>query len=151
MTKLYLAHPITGLSGDEVFGYYDKWVKELTHTGFEILYPMTAKGHLRTESNYKSHGYDKPVSTDKAIVGRDSWMVNQADIVLIDLTGAEQVSIGCVSELAWAWCQGKHTIVVMNDDNPHCHAFILHQAHIIFPTMDDALEYLYQLATGDTG
>jgi len=101
MNKIYLAHPISGSSGNEVFGYYDEWVAKLANTGLKVLHPLTAKGYLRPEIKYKKHGYQTPISNNKAIVGRDSWMVRQADIVLIDLTGAKIVSMGCVCDLAY--------------------------------------------------
>ena len=149
MNKIYLAHPISGLSADEVFAYYDTWIKELIHTGAEVLHPMTGKEFLRTELKFKAHDYRQPISTNKAIVGRDSWMIQQADIVLIDLTGAQHVSIGCVSELAWAFILGKHTIVIMKEDNIHQHAFVLHQANIVFTTMREAVEYLWKMGSGE--
>jgi len=150
MTKLYLAHPISGESGDDVFAYYERWVNNLKGTtDFEVLHPMTAKGYLRPEIKYKKSGYGQPISTNKAITRRDAWMVSQADIVLIDLTGARRVSMGCICELAWAWLLRKHTIIVMEEDNIHQHGMVIHQADIIFAKMESAWSYLELLSKGE--
>jgi hypothetical protein len=58
----------------------------------------------------------------------------------------DHVSIGCVMELAWASLLGKYTIVIMEKENIHNHAFILEAADIIFENYYDAIEYLKKLA-----
>jgi nucleoside 2-deoxyribosyltransferase len=139
--KIYLAHPISGLSADEVYEYYDKAVRELKDN-FEILYPMLGKRYLRNEIKFKAEGYQNPVNTNHAIKERDKWMIQESDIVFIDFTGSKIVSMGCCMELAWADLLGKHTIVVLEKGNIHRHAFILDSADIVFETYDEAIEYL---------
>lgn len=141
--KIYLAHPISGLSADQVFEYYQKSIEKLKDS-FEILYPMIGKGYLRTEIKFKAEGYNNPVSTNHAIKERDKWMVTQADVVFIDLTGSTIVSMGCCMELAWADLLGKHSIVVMEQGNIHRHAFVIDCADIIFETWDEAILYLQE-------
>lgn len=142
---LYLAHPITGLSYDEVMDYYNVTESKLRYMGYETLCPMRGKQYLRNEREFRSDGYQHPVSTNHAIVERDAWMLAQSDIVLCDLTGTESISIGCTMELAWAYWLRKHTILVLSGDNPHRHAFVLECADIVFETMQDALVYLSDL------
>ena len=72
-------------------------------------------------------------------------MVSTADIVLCDFTGAKAVSIGCCFEIAVAAKLGNHTIVVMEDGNPHDHRFVREAADIVFASMDDAISYILQL------
>ncbi len=145
MLKLYTAHPISGLTGEQVVSYIDGIVRMLG-ADFEILHPMTGKGYLRTETEFKAHGYGNPVSTNHAIVERDAWMVGLADVVLVDLREAKGVSIGCMMELAWAHMLRKHTIVVMENPSVHWHAFVLEAADIVFPTLAEAMDYLHKLA-----
>lgn len=146
--NIYLAHPISGLSGAEILDYYSKMKEELCPLGFTVLSPMTGKEYLRNTPKYKAHGYDEPLITNHAIFERDLWMVSQADIVLVDLRETSQVSIGCVMELAIASYQRKHTIVVVPKDNIHQHAFVLEAADIVFDTMEEALKYLADLCLG---
>ena len=142
--KIYCAHPITGLTGDEVIDYYIKIHETLNNIGYQVLQPMTAKGFFRPETKFKACNYNNgnPISSNHAIYERDKWMVLNSDIVLVDLTATKQISIGCAMELAWAADHNKQTIVVMEKDNIHQHAFTLEAADIIFDSLSDALEYL---------
>ena len=150
MFTVYLARPITGGSYDEVMDYYDAKEKFLHGLGYKTLCPMRGKDYLRFEKHLKASGYTNlPVSTDHAIIERDRWMVGMADIVLVDLTGAKSVSIGCMMELAWAHDRGKHTIIVLEDGNPHRHAFVLEAADIVFETTREADHYLQNLQKGE--
>jgi len=144
MSKIYLAHPITGLKSEDVFEYYDTISDKLKDRHI-ILSPMTGKDYLRGEATMQKSYEDYPISRGHAIFERDMWMVSTADIVLCDFTGAGAVSIGCCFEMAVAAKLGKHTVVVMEDGNPHDHRFMREAADIVFATMDDALTYVLQL------
>ena len=146
--KIYLALPISGRGYDDVVEDIFMLKKILENIGYEVLQPMTAKGYLRTEVEFKAHGYDNPVSTNHAIAERDKWMVQQSDIILMDLSQAKSISIGCMMELAWGALLGKHTIVVMGEGNPHRHAFVIEAADIIFSNTDAAIGYLRLLKSG---
>lgn len=143
--KIYLAHPISGKETKDIFNYYSNAVSDFSAIGYDVLYPMIGKAYLRNDLAFKAYGYDNPVSTNRAIVGRDHWMVSESDIVLVDLSDSDHVSIGCIAELAWAWHLRKHTIVVVNKDNIHYHAFVLEMADIVFDTLDHAYIYLEKL------
>lgn len=144
--KIYAAHPMTGLSGGWVCEYYENITLKLRQMGLQVLHPLIAKGGLKDRGTIESHGYkDISLARDHAIKERDQWMVSQADIVLVDLTGTTEVSIGCMSELAWADILGKHSILVLENGNIHTHAFPLQEADVIFRTLDDALDYISKL------
>ncbi len=144
--KIYLVGPITGKIADEVFQYFTDLSIRLLKAGYEVIHPLLGKGYLRTEvGGLKPDGYQMPASTNHAIFERDKWMVSQADIILANLTGADRVSIGSVMELAWASMLGKHTVVVMGEQNVHRHSFVLEAADILFPTMDAAIDYLIDM------
>jgi nucleoside 2-deoxyribosyltransferase len=153
--KIYLTHPITGLTYDEVMGYYEPTIKRLRDAGWEVLYPMLGKEYLRTtEGALKPAGVNQGVfSTDHAIVKRDNWMVQEADVVYANLEGAERVSIGSCFELAWAHQLGKYVVLVLGwadqIKNPHSHAFVLEAAGAILPSHEAALTYLERLGKGE--
>lgn len=145
--KIYIAGPISGMSGEEVMAYFEKTRELLLNMGYEVLSPMTGKGQFRNEIKFKKQGYaGHPIITNHAIFERDHWMVCQADIIYTNLTLAKIVSIGSVMELAWASHMGKHTIVSMEKDNIHQHAFVIEAADVIFDTHNKALDYLVNLA-----
>jgi nucleoside 2-deoxyribosyltransferase len=141
--NIYLAHPFSGQSAEEVFGYYDSLKKELSDY-YSIFCPMTGKDYMRNEIKFRGEGYFKPTATNHAIKNRDQWMVRESDVVFLDFTGAKSISIGCCMELAWANILGKHTVVVV--DEIHKHAFVLESADIIFETSEEAIQYLKLLS-----
>lgn len=144
--KIYIAGSISGKDVSEVFIYFMEYRKLLKSWGYTVLNPMTAKGHLRTEKIFKAKDYRHPISTNRAIIGRDRWMVGQADIVFVDLADAEHVSIGSVMEIAWAYELRKHIVVVIPENNIHQHGMLLQAADIVFEKTEDALNYLKALA-----
>lgn len=153
--RIYLAGPISGQTNHEVIDYFENTAFELRRAGFETLSPMSAKGVFRTEEThvYKSRGYQYPIATDHAIYTRDMWMVKMCDVLYANLTfrdGKDMISLGTVHEMAWASLLGKHVIVSMGENNPHEHAFILEDASSLFPTHEEAIEYLKKLISGET-
>jgi nucleoside 2-deoxyribosyltransferase len=137
--KIYLAHQISGLSGDEVFSYYDETENTLSPY-FQVLSPMKGKESFRTEVKYAPQGYSNPIATDKAIVSRDHWMVKQADIVYANLIGTTNASIGMCFEMAWAYTNGKLVVVAIEPGNVHEHAFVMQCAGLVFNSHEEAME-----------
>lgn len=148
--KIYLAGPISGKGYEEVVHTYQEKTLMFQGWGYDVLCPMTGKSYLRNEIEFKAYGFDEfPVSTNHAIFERDKWMVSQCDIVFADLSNSgERVSIGTVMEMAWASLIGKHTVLVLPENNVHKHAFVLEAADIIFPNRGDAYKYFQDLTQG---
>jgi len=143
--KIYIAHPINGLFYEEVVNYFKTIEEKLKRFGYIVYHPMVDKNHLRNEKRFRSD-YTYPSATNHAIKERDKWMVKQADVLFVDFTDAKEVSIGCVSEMAWADdTPTVHTVVVLPENNIHNHAFIKEMADVIFANRDDAFGYLQKL------
>jgi len=145
--KVYCAHPISGLTWDEVVNYYNGIKEKLETIGLSVFQPMTGKGEIRTEisERFQPLNFKSAVASNHAIFERDQWMVRNSDILYLDLTGAELTSIGCMMELAWASLLGKYTVVVMDKENIHRHAFVVEAADIVFENADTALVYLEKM------
>lgn len=144
--KIYLAHPITGLSFNKVEEYYVKKYDDLTRFGYTVFFPMVAKRYLSDEKEMKAESYDNyPLSTNHAIIERDRWMVLQSDVIYVDFCFTKRVSIGCCMELGWGHDHAKHTIISMEKNNVHSHAFVIEAADVIFPTEEEATKYLKKL------
>lgn len=145
--KVYCAHPISGLTWDEVVNYYNGIKEKLESIGLEVFQPMTGKGEIRTEINerFQPADFKAAVASNHAIFERDRWMVSNCDILYLDLTGANMTSIGCMFELAWAAILGKYAIVVMDKENVHRHAFVVEAADIFFENEATALAYVQKL------
>ena len=145
--KIYLAGAISGETYEDVVEKIEAKKYALQLMGYKILNPMTAKKAIRTEIKLKSHGYGNPESTNHAIFGRDRWMVEQADILLVDLRDTpDRASIGSCFEMAWGFAANKHIVLVMEKESIHQHAFVLEAADIVFETMAEAYLYLEALA-----
>lgn len=149
MFTVYLVGSISGQSYDEVVTSITYRAKKLANAGYFVIHPMLGKEYLRNELEFKAKDFRHPVSTNHAIYNRDRWCVEQADIILADLTNSNgRVSIGSMFELAWAEDSKKHIILVMDKENVHQHAFVLEAADIIFETVDEALDYLTTFIEG---
>ena len=145
--KIYLAGPISGQNGPDVISYFSSTAEYLMSAGYEVIHPMLGKGSFRNEIKIlEPEGYILPQATNHAIIERDCWMVQQCDILYCNFTNCgDRISIGSCMELAWGHILGKHTVVAMQPDNIHRHAFVMEAADVIFETHQEALDYLLEL------
>jgi len=146
--KIYLACSISGESYDDVVDYLLRTRDFLRSVGYTVYHPMIGKGHLRTEMEFRAKDYRHPVSTNRAIFGRDKWMVREVDVILFNLTKSKTVSIGSMFEMAWGSHFGKHIVAAIPEQNIHQHAFVLQACDIVFPEISVAKDYLVSLIGG---
>ena len=145
--KVYTAGSISGKTLPQVLEYFSNLQKELESYGYGVLNPMSGKAEIRVNEKYlPPRGLSSPTSTDRAIIGRDRWMVGQSDIVYVNLESSDIVSIGTMFEMAWAYELRKHIVTVIPQKNIHEHAFPLMATDIRFETSGEALAYLKNLA-----
>jgi nucleoside 2-deoxyribosyltransferase len=145
--NIYLAGPIAGCTYKGATDWRKKFAERALELGYNVYSPMRGKEFLSRIRRLRTHGYDNPTSTDKALVRRDSFDVERADVVLANLLGAERVSIGTMFELAWGYMLGKFVLVVMaHDDKLHSHAFVEQSASVIVESLEDAETVLEVLA-----
>lgn len=145
---IYLARSISGCESKEVYAYYTSLAEKVRNLGLTPLTPLEDVEELRTSFEERS-GDNKafsPSNTNHAIVERDCWLVQTADILLVDLTCAKHLSIGAMFELAWGHLLRKHTIVVLKKGSYYDHAFVLEAADVVFETIDEALNHLKKLS-----
>lgn len=147
--SIYLIHPISGLTYEQVMGYYQEKRALYESLGYTVFSPMTGKKQLRPESEYRAHGIvGNPVATNHAIFERDVHCVQSVDVCLADLLGCKNVSIGSCMELAIASYLRKHTVTIMEGNNPHAHAFVYEASDTVFETEPEARAYLEQWIGG---
>ena len=145
---IYLAGPITGKDLDEAHEFFHHRASELRKLDYTVLHPMLGKQHLLGQGEAKPKGYADPLSRDRAIFGRDQWMVAQADILFADITDAESRSLGTTFEIAWASKQPHTLVIVAGLTEGHCmdHAFIREAADHVFETVSDAIRLLIDMS-----
>ncbi len=163
--RVYLAGPITGLSYGGATDWRAQAFATLRNSGIVAYSPLRAKTYLKDETNIdgspEAYQRKHPLSAPKGIVTRDREDVKRADVVLMNLLGAERVSIGSMIELGWADAYRVPVVLVLetgaqyevrgdrvatatdvvsvNQSNPHHHAMVDQLAGYIVPTLAEAL------------
>jgi len=140
--RVYLSGPISGSSWDEATEWRVELRDRLEKTGlYDCQDPLRGKQHLQGEEAIENTSFEG-VDGYLTLFKRDRWDVKQCDIVFINLTNSEQVSIGSMFELAWAHELDKYNIVVMEKDSIHWHTFVHKAASIVFTDYDEAVKYM---------
>jgi hypothetical protein len=140
--KVYLAGSITGKTYIEATAWREMAARRLSDAGFKSISPMRGKSFLERETNIKD-AYEGTNTADKhAIFTRDKFDSTRSEILLLNLLGADAVSIGSVMELAWAHLSNCFCVVVMGMGNPHVHAFVKEAASVVFDNLDEAVDYI---------
>lgn len=131
---VYLCGPIQGLSYQEATGWRVTAAETLEKWGIQTLDPMRGKTEL---SNLTAIPPDLtgPLTSPSAIVARDYWDVQRADLLLANLHG--RLSAGSSAELAWAYANKKPVIGIIGANwvHPFIHQFV----NVKCECMDDAL------------
>lgn len=125
--KVYLAGPISGLTYEGSTSWREYASRQLAEWGIGAASPMRAKGFLddgKTITAYGSVDGRNPLATTRAIVARDHFDVRNVDLVLMNLLGAQKVSLGTMVEVGWATAYSKPIVLVMEPGNLHEHPFL---------------------------
>jgi nucleoside 2-deoxyribosyltransferase len=140
MTKIiYLAGPITGLSYEGATSWRQYAIEKLKP--IFGLSPMRGKDYLLDKQCLAAEGYsDTVLSTPKAITARDRFDCQRADLLIINLAGAQRISIGTMIEIGWADSKRIPIILVMERGNVHEHAMVSETCNFIVNTLDEAID-----------
>ena len=140
MSLVYLCGPITGLTYDEARNGWRRQVSvELARYGIDCLSPMRAKDHLRKQSTMEAMGYAlSAMSCSKGITSRDRYDTQRSDLVLCNVIGAKEKSLGSAIEFGWADSARVPIVLAMEPGNVHEHAMVNEVASFIVPTIEEA-------------
>ena len=156
MRLIYLAGPITGLSYGDCVDWREYAQKELLNIGILGLSPMRAKNYLAKQEVIRdSYDEEKDIhpladvlSSERGITTRDRWDCQRSHIVLFNLLGAKDVSIGTMIEIGWADASRVPSVVVMESEgNPHEHGMVRDLTGFRVTTLDDGLTIIKSLLT----
>jgi nucleoside 2-deoxyribosyltransferase len=145
---VYLAGAIAGLAYDDVTDWRIQAKARLAERGIEVLNPMRAKQRLsdqnegRISTNFNDYAHNGAFFTAKGIMTRDSTDVRRCDAMLVNLLGAEKVSMGTVMELGWGFILPKPAVVAIEAwGNPHDNHPMIHEAMPFrVTTLDEAID-----------
>lgn len=133
--SVYLAGPISGKSYDESINWRNKVIEELNDFNVSCLSPMRCKECLK-------YGRNSVITSSRGVITRDRWDCTRCDILLVNLLGADKVSIGTVMEIAWADANRKPIILIMEEDNVHDHIMIQECAGFVVSTLEDGIDVI---------
>lgn len=139
---VYLAGPITGITFDGAQEWRDYAASALDSDKVETLSPLRGKEFLCTAGILTNGTYDGALTTGKAINRRDFFDCTRASALLVNLSGAQRVSVGTVMEIAWAYQKQIPTIVVMEKGNLHHHVMLDECSTYIVETLEEGLAIL---------
>jgi nucleoside 2-deoxyribosyltransferase len=121
---VYLAGPITGCSYEGCTDWRDRFEDELNNNAVQTLSPMRGKTYLKGLGDI-AHDYPGHVmSCQHGIMVRDHFDTTRATLLVVNLLGAEKVSIGTVMEMSWAWDNGIPVVCMMEEGNVHDHPML---------------------------
>lgn len=126
--KVYLAGPISGLSYAGCTDWREHAIARLGEFNIRGLSPMRCKEYLSHLSNISADGHEYAhlgdFATPRAVMTRDHFDATRCDVLLVNLLGAEKVSIGTCMEIAWAFTHKIPVICAIEDNSIHSHMMI---------------------------
>ena len=143
----YLAGPISGQTYDGATAWRDAATEFLREHGVEALSPMRDKEWLSKVALIDGAYGTDPLTTAKGITTRDRWDCQRADVVLMNLLGAERVSIGSMIEIGWADAARRPIVLVLKRGSVHDHPMVTETAGFVVPTLQEALYVVTSLLT----
>lgn len=141
--RVYLAGPISGCTYDQCTDWRAQFAGVIEAWGVEALSPMRGKDYLN-DGKIIDGSYDQTIlSSAQAILHRDFWDCCRSDVVLVNLLGAERVSIGTVMEIAFAHARQIPVVLLMEPKgNIHEHPMIQQAIAFRVSTVNEAINTL---------
>jgi len=132
--SIYFAGTFAGRNLKELCEERLEIVKKIEAMGIKVYDPLRDKAKLDAVAMEVAKQF-----SPNEIVYRDLDDINRADYVLAIFTNP---SIGTSCEMMYAW--DRHKMIVIVSDNPAVveHPWVKIFATKIFPTIDEALEYM---------
>lgn len=147
---VYLSGPISGLTYNKARYDWRETFANGIEPGITVLSPMRHEGYMseiKTVIEADTGKYPKHYFADaKIIVEKDKLDIKRSDVVVVNLLGAQRVSIGTMVEIGMAFEAGKTIVLVMEDNgNVHEHPFVTQPAALRLNNIDDAIDAVNSL------
>lgn len=149
--RVYLAGPISGLNYDSANDWRDLAQDALARFGIKAFSPLRAKQYLRSvgalTADCAGYGDLHCLSAPRGIMTRDRFDATRADALLVNLLGAERVSIGTVMEIAWADLARIPIVMAIEPKgNVHEHAMIGEAVGFRVASFEEAIHVVAAIA-----
>lgn len=120
MPRVYLAGPMNKLTFEDATGWRDYAALELRNAGISAYSPLRDKEFLAGTTIKSQIGDTQhPLTSSRGIIVRDHRDTITADVLLVNFTGYNEVSLGTSVEMGWAWDRRIPVVVVAPKDNIH--------------------------------
>ena len=147
---VYLAGPITGLTFQGATDWRTHAAALLDSDNVECLSPLRGKDFLKNAGVLHAGTYDGILTTGKGIMRRDFFDCTRSTAVLVNLLGAEKISMGTVMELGWCYQAQIPTVVVMENNNIHNHVMVNEACTYTVGSIEQAIETMKFLLNENT-
>ena len=145
MKTVYLSGPITGCTYEGCTDWRSYVQIALAQSNILAISPMRAKDYLQQlDGPISGHGREYShmgvFSTPAAVVTRDRFDTQRADMILMNLLGADRVSVGTMIELGWADAARVPVVgIIEPQHNIHDHMFVNQLIGFRVATLDEGL------------
>ena len=139
--SVYLAGPIAHLTYEEAQNWRTYAIDWLAEYGIDGRSPLRGKEFLAAVGKIGIKEFTDPMASDRGIVARDRYDVQTADVMLVNLLGADKVSCGTPAEFGWADAFGTVVVTVIEDEGSvYDHPFVRGLSGYRVTTLEEGLE-----------
>lgn len=144
---VYLAGPITGLTYEQAQDWR-LWFRRTCPAPWACLDPLRGFEHLNDGTQLPD-----TFQGEFDAVARDLTDISSCDVVVVNLAGAERISIGTMCELGYARAKGKFIVTVLDGDsyyfggsvrNPHDHLFVRQMSDVVVAQLPEAIDAILE-------
>ena len=143
--RCYLAGPISGVSWESAVSWRRLAAEELSRHGIEAIDPLRHTEVLAGETTLRSAYPEWLWTQERAIVHRSLYDVRRSQVVLANVLGARERSVGTIAEIAVAYEHHIPVVLVVREGNPHDHPFLKEMATVVTGALDEAIEAVWRL------
>ena len=149
--KVYLAGAMKGLTWEEA-GEWREMIGRMLPTLIETHSPLRCKIIARQQQEVIENSYeDDPMTSSVGINVRDYNDVKTCDLVIANLAGMHDKSVGTIMEIAWTRCFEKPCIIILDKDDQeawHNHP-MLRYGNILVDSVEKAVIVAVSLLSSD--
>lgn len=143
--RCYLAGPISGVGWKAAASWRRLAAERLAQYGIEAIDPLRHTEMLSGEKALKSAYPEWLWTQERAIVHRSFYDVRRSQVVLANVLGARERSVGTIAEVAVAYEHHIPVVLVVEEGNPHGHPFLLELVTVVTESLDEAIEAVWRL------
>ena len=141
--KVYLAGPMCGCNGREMFDWRDDVIERLNDYKIECIDPTEGLDVILGETDRLKMNHAEDGISNTEVFHSDLYLINTADVFFANLEFFNEKSFGTPFEMGYCYAKGI-PIVIVNPGHREDHPFVEVPA-IVYDTLDEGVDYLIRL------